>query len=687
MVKNHSISNKKTNELSFENYGKYTALFAWLSILVLFILPPTIIYFTFLNDYKKLDLSQVTRDSERVNNAFNEIKIKVTEKVSDWGNWDEPYNALIQPNITSIESFAKINVTQNVLEGLNMSYVAFLKSDKRHAAIYTFTENNFRKRKLEEFDFLSINHPLIKDSHDKTVLDFVVIDGLPAVIGARPMLQSDGSGPVAGRIIFAKLIDQNLQNSLSEQVKLKIYLTNDPLPTNNSEDEHLNTISFGKISFGEKLAITSIPIMSSNGMKLATLNAEIPRDILVFGKNSGEKLIWILVLMMATLVTVSYALYRLSGARKGISQLLKTNKRLKDHEDQLKALIDAVPGYVSWFDSSLCYLGVNEKLAKDFNCSPNEFIGKHIGWNSVQSRPSLKEEVEALFKSSESIRQTSIQVFNRSEERRYLLCLEKYADGNAIVAVGTDVTAQWQAEQQSILDRAIAAHTSRLSALGEMAAGIAHEINNPLAVISGTMHTLPKHLDNPEQFAKRKETIERCVERITKIVNNLRKFSRTDDKRDFKPANLAQLIEDALVIAGVRAKSSDVQINLHLDNALDILCDDIEIEQVIVNLVNNASDAVQSLEERWVEITQTGTQDQVVLRVKDSGNGIPPHVVEKLFQPFFTTKKVGEGTGLGLSIIKGILDRHQATIEVDSSEKNTCFEIRFKRYINDSNVA
>jgi signal transduction histidine kinase/sensor domain CHASE-containing protein len=684
---NHSIFNKKTNLISDKEHRNSTIFFAWISILILFILPPTFVYFTFLNDYKKLDLAQVIRDSERVNNVFNEIKVKVTEKVTDWGSWDEPYNALAESSGKSIETFAKINVTASVFEGLNMSYVAFVKPGTSHAEIYTYSENSLRKRKSEEFDFLSINHPLIKDSHDKLALDFVVIDGLPAVIGARPMLKSDGSGPVAGRIIFAKVLDENLQKSLSEQIKLKIYLTNDPPPSDIFEDEHLNAISFGKISFGDKMAITSIPIVSSNGTTLATLKAEIPREILVFGKDSGNKIIWIMVLMMTTLVAGGFALYRLSGARKGISELLKTNQRLKEHEDQMRALIDAVPGYVSWFDSSLCYLGVNEKLAKDFNCTPKEFVGKHIGWNSVQKRPALEEEVEALFKSSESVRQAHIKVFKGSEERRYLLCLEKYANGNAIVAIGTDVTAQWQAEQQSILDRAIASHTSRLSALGEMAAGLAHEVNNPLAVISGSIHTLSKHKDNPEQFAKRKETIERCIERISKIVNNLRKFSRTDDKREFKPASLAQLIEEALVIAGVRAKSSDVQINLDLDNTCDILCDGIEIEQVIVNLVNNASDAVHSLEQRWVAITLTGTQDQVVLRVKDSGNGIPPDVVEKLFQPFFTTKKVGEGTGLGLSIVKGILDRHQATIEVVSSEKNTCFEIRFKRYVNDSKVA
>jgi C4-dicarboxylate-specific signal transduction histidine kinase len=111
-----------------------------------------------------------------------------------------------------------------------------------------------------------------------------------------------------------------------------------------------------------------------------------------------------------------------------------------------------------------------------------------------------------------------------------------------------------------------------------------------------------------------------------------------------------------------------------------IYCNDVEIEQVIVNLISNAIDATKDLTQRWVAVSATEAEDMVILRVTDSGSGIPPNVRSKIFDPFYTTKKVGEGTGLGLSVSKGILDEHKATISVVDDSPNTCFEVRLRKH-------
>jgi len=97
-----------------------------------------------------------------------------------------------------------------------------------------------------------------------------------------------------------------------------------------------------------------------------------------------------------------------------------------------------------------------------------------------------------------------------------------------------------------------------------------------------------------------------------------------------------------------------------------------------VNLINNAVDATKDQEARWVKVALSTDGDEVLIQVIDSGNGISPELEEKLFQPFFTTKPVGEGTGLGLSITKGIIEKHNAKILLNRSLPNTCFELRFK---------
>lgn len=113
------------------------------------------------------------------------------------------------------------------------------------------------------------------------------------------------------------------------------------------------------------------------------------------------------------------------------------------------------------------------------------------------------------------------------------------------------------------------------------------------------------------------------------------------------------------------------------EDGLQIFCDGVEIEQVLVNLVNNSIAVKDSPGEKWVKIKAFDDNGEVVVQVMDSGVGLSVDLEAKLFQPFFTTKPIGEGTGLGLSIAKGILDQHGASIAVNRQVSNTCFEIRF----------
>ncbi|MCX6119667.1 MAG: PAS domain-containing protein [Proteobacteria bacterium] len=224
-------------------------------------------------------------------------------------------------------------------------------------------------------------------------------------------------------------------------------------------------------------------------------------------------------------------------------------------------------------------------------------------------------------------------------------------------------------------ERIKAIRNAKLASLGEMSAGIAHEINNPLTIIYGTVRALPKFVNNPEQLAAKIEKIQSASERIAKIVSSLRKFSRTSDKSDYKLHSLSDIIKEAIVLTDAKAQSHSTKIEVDCQSECLVLCDEIEMEQVFVNLINNAVDAVNLLSEKWVRLQLNEVGGRVVIRIRDSGPRIGPEIQQKLFQPFFTTKPVGKGTGLGLSIVKGILDEHHATIELVADDPHTCFEI------------
>lgn len=248
-----------------------------------------------------------------------------------------------------------------------------------------------------------------------------------------------------------------------------------------------------------------------------------------------------------------------------------------------------------------------------------------------------------------------------------------------LIGISNDITDEVHTKEALELERIKSTQNAKLASLGEMSAGIAHEINNPLAIIHGTAQSLPKFLNNPEKLHAKFKTIIAASERIEKIVKGLKKFSRSSEKTELSRHVLSAIVNESLTLTEAKSKNCDTPIMFKCSFTGEILCDEIEIEQVLINLINNAIDAVKILEERWVKIDLFETEEGIALQVRDSGKGLSPDVEKKLFQPFFTTKPVGQGTGLGLSIVKGILDEHNATIELLSQDANTCFELRFPK--------
>lgn len=255
----------------------------------------------------------------------------------------------------------------------------------------------------------------------------------------------------------------------------------------------------------------------------------------------------------------------------------------------------------------------------------------------------------------------------------------KNANGTVVKLRGTlqDVTEKHQLQMSLEHEKLVALQSAKMASLGEMSAGIAHEINNPLAILNGAIPLLEKGREDKDKFAGKIVTIIKATERITRIVNGLRKFSRSSQTSTHKSETLNSIIQEALVIVNAKSTRYFTPIRIVEQSECKISCDAVEIEQVLINLINNAIDAVKDVEVKWVELVLFKESGDVVLQVIDSGRGIAKETEDRLFQPFFTTKKVGEGTGLGLSISKGILDQHNATIFLNKKIANTCFELRF----------
>lgn len=252
--------------------------------------------------------------------------------------------------------------------------------------------------------------------------------------------------------------------------------------------------------------------------------------------------------------------------------------------------------------------------------------------------------------------------------------------GQPLRFMGThgDITEEVRMLREMEAQRSNLLHQSKLASLGEMSAGIAHEINNPLAIVIGSTELLTIYRENEEKFTAKIDLIYRSCERISKILNGLKKYSRTADDTKHVVKNVCAIVDEVVVLTEIKAKRSGVHVTKECPAELLIMCDEISIEQVLINLINNGIDAVSRIEDKWVKVTVHAEAEDIILRVIDSGPMIDRELEQKIFDPFFTTKKVGEGTGLGLSITKGILDDHGAQIRLNRSFSTTCFELRFK---------
>jgi signal transduction histidine kinase len=222
------------------------------------------------------------------------------------------------------------------------------------------------------------------------------------------------------------------------------------------------------------------------------------------------------------------------------------------------------------------------------------------------------------------------------------------------------------------------AQASKLAYLGEISAGVAHEVNNPLTIITSGLELIPLFINNSEKLDSTLVKIKKSCHRIEKIIQGLQRYSRSSEADVMSIFSLDQILQETIAMMEYKLKDTNTNITVQLDKNLNILCNEVEIEQVIINLIGNAIDAIKHLEDQWVKIELKKDEKSAILRITDSGPGISEQIRERLFDPFFTTKKIGEGTGLGLSIAKGIIDSHHGSLRVVPDVSNTCFEIIFK---------
>ncbi len=241
-----------------------------------------------------------------------------------------------------------------------------------------------------------------------------------------------------------------------------------------------------------------------------------------------------------------------------------------------------------------------------------------------------------------------------------------------------------ESQQKEREQLALLAQSAKMATLGEIAAGIAHEINNPVSTISLVGHIIKRLAQNGsvsnEDLSPQLDRLELCVKRIAKIVSELRSFSRDTPVDGFQSVSLKALVEETLDLCHARFAHGNIALRvLDIDPSWSAECRGVQISQVLLNLLSNAYDAVVGMGSAWIELSVADRGANYEIAVTDSGMGIPESIAANMMQPFYTTKPLGKGTGLGLSISSNIMIDHRGSLSLDRSSVHTRFVVKLPK--------
>ncbi|MBI5180874.1 MAG: PAS domain S-box protein [Nitrospirae bacterium] len=344
-------------------------------------------------------------------------------------------------------------------------------------------------------------------------------------------------------------------------------------------------------------------------------------------------------------------------------------KELKETKEYLENLLETANDVIYTLNDEGIITYVNKKV-EEWGYKKGELIGK-----SFLTILSKRHQGERFKKTViGGVRQTyEVEVIDKLGEIRYAALSVSPLRSNEgkiveVLGIAKDITSQKRLEQQVI-------QAEKMSAIGQLAAGIAHEINNPLGGILNCLYNLRKKRLSPEREDEYIKSMEDGIHRVQRTVDQLLDFSLQHEP-ELTSVNVNSLIEDVLSLIGYAITKNGIKLKKELNPDLpQLMVDQHKMSQVMMNILLNA---VQAMKGKGQIRVKTFQEDGwCCIEVMDNGEGIPPNVFPKIFDPFFTTKDVGKGTGLGLAVSRGIVEKHSGRIDVKSElGKGTTFTVK-----------
>jgi signal transduction histidine kinase len=362
------------------------------------------------------------------------------------------------------------------------------------------------------------------------------------------------------------------------------------------------------------------------------------------------------------------AIYAVEHNRKLIvsnADLEASQWEILNSRNTLRTFFDNIPSCVYIVDRSYTIMAVNSRRSERIGKAPYELVGRKCfeelfgnsspcplcrvaeAFNGVPAVRNLRE-----WGAQETFVHWEISTIPIRENQNYI---------NQVIVFDEDITEKWILEANLI-------QSEKLASIGQLAANVAHEINNPLAAIIANAQLLLRDLSEADEYTiDSLKLIETAGKRAAKIVNNLLQSARKEKHDEFEETSLNETIADAISMLQYEINKRSIAVSLDLDAEIpDIFANKNQLKGVWINLVTNALGAIES-EQGTISISTRYENKEFRIVFSDNGKGILSEHKERIFEPFFTTKEAGKGTGLGLSVSLQVIKDHHGTIDAEST--------------------
>ncbi|KMY66608.1 hypothetical protein AAU61_15905 [Desulfocarbo indianensis] len=371
-----------------------------------------------------------------------------------------------------------------------------------------------------------------------------------------------------------------------------------------------------------------------------------------------------------------------------VTDLRRLESELRKSEEKYRLFFNNDPNAIFVFDQrSYEILDANDRATNEYGYLRNELIGRSfLDLTDPADQAKVKRFLSAGGNMLARVHHLKKNggVFMVNMRASY----GQYLERMAVIMATADISETLKTEQQLV-------QAAKMATLGEMSAGVAHELNQPLSVLATSVNILDKQAKSPDGpspalLLQVAQELHSQVERATRIINHLREFGRKAEVERCK-IDLAQPIEGVFHLLGQQLRVHDISVELDIPPDLPPVWGEANrLEQVFINLIMNARDAIEDRRltngdmQGLIKVSAARDNGRIIVKISDNGLGIPKELEERIFEPFFTTKEVGKGTGLGLSISYGIVRDYGGTIKVESPPgRGASFTLSFPAALED----